>query len=141
MSTPNERGTRFFMIERGFALVFVLLIVVWLLPECGNPRPKQEERSSENLTEVKKGKAKTWLYISQDSLKFRAFPNLDSTVVARLPYGTMVEFLGERTKFRQKIMLQGQLYNEPWVRIRLAEGTNGWIYAGGARFYPLEANE
>lgn len=141
MTQPNERTTRFSVIERTFALVFCLFILMWILPECGNPNQSDTSGTRESSTKVDKKKTKTWLYISQDSLKFRNYPHLDSTVVNRLPYGTMVEFLGERTRFRQKISLNGQPYNEPWVRIRLAEGENGWIYAGGARFYPLEAND
>ena len=66
-----------------------------------------------------------------DKLRLRAQPDTKSKVVAELKEGSLLDYLFEKTDFTQKITLRGKAYDEPWYKIRTAEGIEGWVYGGG----------
>ena len=66
-----------------------------------------------------------------DKLRLRAQPDTKSKVVAELKEGSILDYLFEKTDFTQKITLRGKAYDEPWYKIRTAEGIEGWVYGGG----------
>lgn len=75
------------------------------------------------------------VYVVIDSLKMRSQPNLSGGLIMKLPRGSELIYLKEKTNFTQKITLNGVPYNEPWVRIQTSDKKQGWVYAGGLRFY------
>ena len=68
-------------------------------------------------------------------VKIRAQPGLDGKVVGHVPKGTALSYLYVKTDKTQKITIEGQDYNEPWIKIRAPRGTEGWVYGGTVRFY------
>ncbi len=117
-------------------IVISALLAIFLFRKCassGAPKVVEEPQIEETVLE-EKGLS---LYVATDSLNMRIAPHLDSMIVARLPIKSEVTFLNERTNFRQKIAMNGVTWSEPWVKVKSSEGQQGWIYAAGVRFYPL----
>jgi hypothetical protein len=75
------------------------------------------------------------LFIWVNGLKVRTEPYLTSAIVAELALNAQVTYEGEVSPFKQKITLEGVEYDERWLKIKTADGKQGWIYGGGIRLY------
>jgi SH3-like domain-containing protein len=75
------------------------------------------------------------LFVWVNGLKVRSEPYLTSSVVAELPLNAQVNYEGEVSPFKQKITLENVEYDERWLKIKTADGKQGWIYGGGIRLY------
>jgi hypothetical protein len=75
------------------------------------------------------------LYITVKNTKLRSSPGLDGKVLGKLPLFTEVYYLNEVTPYKQQINLGKEVANEPWVRVRTARGTEGWVYGAFVNYY------
>jgi|GEM_PF-3163280 hypothetical protein len=75
------------------------------------------------------------LFIWADGLKVRSEPYLTSSIVVELRLNAEVTYEGEVSPFKQKITLDNVDYDERWLKIKTADGKQGWIYGGGIRLY------
>jgi hypothetical protein len=75
------------------------------------------------------------LFIWVNGLKVRTEPYLTSSIVTELSLNAQVTYEGEISPFKQKITLEGVEYDERWLKIKTADGKQGWIYGGGIRLY------
>ena len=75
------------------------------------------------------------LYVHVDSLKVRIAPHLDSAIVTKIPLGQSIEYLNERTEFKQQINMNNIVHNEPWIKVKTKKGQVGWVYRAGVEFY------
>lgn len=79
------------------------------------------------------------IYASIDKLRLRQSPDLDAQTVHRLTLGEPVIYLNQRTTFTTAVQMQGQVFQQPWLRIKTIDSLEGWAYAGGLSIYkPLE---
>lgn len=74
-----------------------------------------------------------------DNLRLRDQPGKDGKELARLPLGAKVFDTGEVSEFTTPLKLRGVSFDEPWIKIKTAQGLSGWIYGGGLSF-SLEAD-
>lgn len=74
-----------------------------------------------------------------DNLRLRDQPGKDGKELARLSIGTKVYDTGEVSEFTTPLKLRGVNFDEPWIKIKTAQGISGWIYGGGLSFN-LEAD-
>ena len=120
--------------ESSIAIVLILIILIWAYKTCqpDNPVDKPEVENIETSTADF-----PVIFISVDSLNMRSGASLDSMVVSKLRLGEPILYLNEKTDFRQRINFEGAVRNAPWVKVRTRTGEEGWIYAAGARFYPV----
>ena len=122
--------------------IMAVIFVLWSFKQCHTETPrntiKKPKREKKREKPSENNEKSATLYVTVDSLKLRTAPNLDSTIIMRLPRKQTVEFYGLRTSFRQKININNSLKNEPWVYIRTASGREGWVYAGGLTFYNIK---
>lgn len=75
------------------------------------------------------------LYSHLDQFRVRLDPDRDSRQIGTLKEGEAVTFFGKRSKSTEKISLRGVNYEEPWLKVKMNNGMNGWVYAGGLKFY------
>lgn len=75
------------------------------------------------------------LFVWVNGLKVRSEPYLTSSIVTELGLNAQVTYEGEVSPFKQKITLEGVEYDERWLKIKTADGKQGWIYGGGIRLY------
>lgn len=75
------------------------------------------------------------LFVWVNGLKVRSEASLTSSIVVELPLNAQVTYEGEVSAFKQKITLEGVEYDERWLKIKTADGKQGWVYGGGIRPY------
>jgi hypothetical protein len=76
------------------------------------------------------------LYVTIENLNLRTQPNVSGKLLGRLQLYEPVTFLNEVTETTQQVTLaNGEVTNEPWIKIRTQKGVNGWVYGAGINFY------
>lgn len=161
----NKRGTSLPKSEVWIVLAFVLSFLAWGMTRCDfgirDILPTKETVKVENdtsnigstnnantLNDARRETIHvTELYITIDSFNFRTVPKLDGSVIKKLRLSEKVVYLNEITNFEQKIFVNQNWENEPWVKVRTIEGDDGWVYGAGVSYYdeahkkPIESNE
>lgn len=77
----------------------------------------------------------TTLYSTIDGLNVRVRPELGAPIIGRLTLYQPVTFMNEVTDSLYQIDLGDITPTEPWVKIRLKDGKQGWVYGAGVRYY------
>ncbi len=80
----------------------------------------------------------TPLYSTINGLNVRSGPSLKNGVITRLPLYAEVIFTGEVTDSLYSIDLGEITPTAPWVKIRLADGKEGWVYGAGVSYYKFQ---
>ena len=80
----------------------------------------------------------TPLYSTINGLNVRSGPSLKNGVLARLPLYEEVFFTGEVTDSLYTIDLGEIEPTAPWVKIRMADGKEGWVYGPGVSYYKFQ---
>jgi hypothetical protein len=76
------------------------------------------------------------LYVTIENLNLRTQPNVSGKLLGRLHLYEPVTFLSEVTETTQQVTLaNGEVTNEPWIKIRTQKGVSGWVYGAGISFY------
>ena len=111
-----------------------LAIWVILLWACGNgapPAPGPAPASTDQQLAPVLDDAPARLRVDLPSYRLRDAPRADAATLDLLNRGTELTFTGETSPNAEVIALRGVRYNEPWLRVRTATGTEGWVYGGG----------
>ena len=77
----------------------------------------------------------TTLYSTIDGLNVRVQPKLGAPIIGRLSLYEPVTYMNEVTDSLYTINLGEVEPTEPWVKIRLESGKQGWVYGAGVSFY------
>lgn len=88
--------------------------------ETATDEPEQQQDYQANETLI------AWV----DLLNVRAEPNTSGRIVASLRENAIVTYTGERTNELHKIELRGTTFEAPWLKIRTADGKEGWVFGG-----------
>ncbi|MEM9916651.1 MAG: SH3 domain-containing protein [Bacteroidota bacterium] len=75
------------------------------------------------------------IYAWVEKLRLRAEPDTRGDILAELKEGEQLTYLNEKTPATEKVSLRGQIYDEPWLKVRNQSGITGWVYGGGVKFY------
>ncbi|MCX7743068.1 MAG: SH3 domain-containing protein [Flavobacteriales bacterium] len=115
-----------------FFMSWVFTIICWLviLTSCG----KKLENSHIQLNQadsLKQESEEIIYYVWVDNLRVRKKPGKDGEVIRELKNMEKLIYLNEKSDFTEEVILRGQLYNEPWLKVKLPEGKIGWVYGGG----------
>ncbi|MEO0899621.1 MAG: WG repeat-containing protein [Bacteroidota bacterium] len=101
-------------------------------------RHRANEQSSTNLppinTEILSSGESLISWV--DKLNVRAIPQTSGEVIYQLKGGEKARYLGEKTTEKINIRLRGQEFYEPWLKIQLDNGKEGWVFAGAVRIAP-----
>ncbi|MFT6000083.1 MAG: hypothetical protein ACI81P_002543 [Neolewinella sp.] len=80
----------------------------------------------------------TALYSTIDGLNVRSGPSMKRGVVTRLKLYEEVFFTGEVTDSLYSIDLGDITPTAPWVKIRMEDGKEGWVYGAGVSYYKFQ---
>lgn len=81
------------------------------------------------------------LEVILNKVRIRDKAGLDGEELEQLKKGTKVTFMGEISDFTDKIKLRGIEHDDPWLKIQIREGQEGWIYGGAVKFKSDEAGK
>ncbi|TXB61605.1 SH3 domain-containing protein [Phaeodactylibacter luteus] len=104
-----------------------------LIPEY-QPKDTLLAREAESPT-APPGEAYTPLYVVTPALNLRTGPGLKYKVLERLALHDEVAFLNEVTDTTQLIDLGDIIAEEPWVKVRSANGKEGWVFGACVDYY------
>ena len=91
-----------------------------------NCKPKEEEPTIEEDFIV--------LTIIQDNLSLFDKAGEEGNLILQIPLDTDVSYLNEISDFTTELTFKNIALNDPWLKVRLADGQEGWLYAGGVKF-------
>lgn len=97
---------------------------------------QKEQKISETNQDIH-----THFITNVDDARLRTAPSLDATASISLPRGTELLAMGEVSDTTMQLKLRGITFDEPWLRVRTKEGTEGWIYGGMLSFAMEESSE
>lgn len=80
----------------------------------------------------------TPLYSTINGLNVRTGPNIKNNKVARLNLYEEVAFAGEVTDSLYTIDLGEVSPTAPWVKVKLKDGKEGWVFGAGVSYYKFE---
>ncbi|TXF88710.1 SH3 domain-containing protein [Neolewinella aurantiaca] len=80
----------------------------------------------------------TTLYSTINGLNVRSGPSLKNGKIARLGLYDEVEFAGEVTDSLYTIDLGEVSPTAPWVKVKLKDGKEGWVFGAGVSYYKYQ---
>ncbi len=122
---------------------YLLPLFLLLLFACKTETPDSnnesdlENVSTEKIDKLNKQKKPTKMTVGLESLRLRASPGEDGKQVAYLDKGAILYETGEVSDFTTRIKLRGIWFDEPWIKVKTEDGTEGWVY-GGAVVFDME---
>jgi len=75
----------------------------------------------------------TRMVVALDTVRLRALPGTDQPTVLELQKGTELETTGGISPLKTSLSIRGVQREEPWVEVKTADGTQGWIFGGGVK--------
>ena len=76
------------------------------------------------------------MYTQLEEVVLRGKPNTEAKQLGKIKgINTPVTYLNVRSEATQKITINGITTDEPWLKVRTARGTVGWVYGGLVRSY------
>ncbi|MBX2871731.1 MAG: SH3 domain-containing protein [Saprospiraceae bacterium] len=117
-------------------LLLVIMTIACNSNTAGTSDPTQDE-NAEPATDTEEQasdyQANETLIAWVDLLNVRTEPNTDSKIVVSLRENAEVTYTGERTDELQTIELRATPFEEPWLKIRTADGKEGWVFGGAVQ--------
>jgi len=115
---------------------FFIILLTFTLFSCGEDKPETPPTKTSDTPIIKTPpKPKTVKLISTiDHLRLRDSAGKDGKIIDNLPSGETLIYSGEKSDFTTAVKLRGYSYNDPWLKIKTANGKEGWIYGGGVKF-------
>ncbi len=114
-------------------IIFMLTIFTFSLISCTTEKENHESSKKIEGTDALHSKqpsfksVKMWRAIVED-LRVREKPELNGKVITKVPYGTLMDDLNDKTTFETEVELQGEKKKAPWVKIRTRQGQEGWVH-------------
>lgn len=71
------------------------------------------------------------LSVSIKMLSLRAEPNEKSQEISSLNQGASLQDLDEVSQHEAQIVIGGQLFQSPWIKVKSSNGKEGWVLASG----------
>jgi serine/threonine-protein kinase len=86
-----------------------------------SPMPVSGTQETSNYTSIT---------ITADELRVRAEPGMNSKIVDGVNSGDVVQFMGEKTSWKDSIEINKKVRDEPWLKVITPRGITGWVYGG-----------
>lgn len=74
------------------------------------------------------------LVTTTDDVRIRSKAGENGKEIKRVSKSTSLYYLNEISDFTTKVTIQGIKFNDPWLKVQLGDGTQGWVYAGYIKF-------
>ncbi len=113
----------------------IVLFGLAVLAGCNKGSGGGAQMTTTAALDYKNGQA---LYAWVDALRVRAQPDPELASVANVNTGDKVTYLGETSANTATFELRGKEITGPFLKVKLADGTVGWVFAGGLQPNPPE---
>ena len=110
---------------------YIFLLGLFFLLACQTDQTPPEQTTATPSIPMP---SSTILTVALENLRLRNAPGVDSDVIAELKQGTKLYDLKEASDFTTAIKLRGTQFDEPWLKVKVADGTTGWIYGAPIGF-------
>ncbi len=114
------------MTKKEYAFIVLLVLLVF---SCKNNTSDNSDKAAKVLPQD----TLTRMVVNLEIINLRAEPGTDQPVVAELKHGTELETTGAISPVNTSQMINGMRREEPWVEVKTADGTQGWIFGGGVK--------
>ena len=74
------------------------------------------------------------IYVWVDKLRLRQNADTRSEILQELDEGEAILYLNEKSNFTEKINLRGEIFDEPWLKVKTSENITGWVYGGAIKY-------
>lgn len=115
-----------------------LFICLGLLISCGGKSKSPDENTGKDS--LSQGSQADTLYVWVENLRARKEPGANAEVIMELKAGTVLIDLKEKSSFKDKVTLRGKSYEEPWLKVKLPNGSTGWVFGGAVTSQMEEAD-
>lgn len=95
-------------------------------PKAARPSLNEQAARTEGLTR---------LYVTLDNLNVRKTPTKNGALVTRLKLYDEVFFLNEKSPEKETVNLGKETVSDHWVKIRTANGKEGWVFGAGVHYF------
>lgn len=126
---------------------FSLLLIAVFVISCESDKKENEPKSDnekqtqqaeettplEVVSETKDFKNDDVVYTWVDNLNIRDAANTKGKVVTKVSDKQPLVFTGERSDKAETIVLRGVAYYEPWLKIKVDENNEGWVFGGAVK--------
>ncbi|MEO1516002.1 MAG: SH3 domain-containing protein [Bacteroidota bacterium] len=121
-------------------IILTFLFAVYSCKDTNSTTNQQPASPSSNETVTSASPAEEdseviTIYAWVEKLRLRSEPNTRGDILAELKEGDELSYLNEKTPTTEKVSLRGQIYDEPWLKVRNKDNIIGWVYGGGVKFY------
>lgn len=113
-----------------------LIFVIFFIYACSNDnKTEPNDSKKEQVIEVAPAKKSVKLFATMDHLRVRDTPDLSGETVYMLSDQEEMEFLEVQDNVENiSVNLRGFPYKDPWIKVKMSDGTKGWVYGGGVRY-------
>lgn len=129
----KKREKLFVPMRKCYFITFLTLILLSCKEKQSTTAPvlsANQTKPEVKIITVEPALATAWV----DQLRVRSLPKFDSRVLRELSEGDTLFYLNEKTLEKTKLTLRDRTFNQPWLKVRLDNGQEGWVYGGGIRF-------
>lgn len=90
-------------------------------------------QTSENSASSSIYSTKKTVYAWVDRLNVRNKPGTKGKSIASVREADSLEYSGEHSDFEETIVLRGVAYTEPWLKVRIPNDKEGWVFGGAVK--------
>jgi Bacterial SH3 domain len=105
----------------------LMLCSLWA---CGGKQQANGAADTTATAPAPEAPKERWMVLKYDDMRLRDAPSKAGAVLATYKEGTQVLDLGERSDNEEVVELRGEQIKAKWMKVRGADGKEGWIFGG-----------
>ncbi len=115
--------------KQPLTLLLFLSIILSQACQSGNTDSQAADATAQN---AENAEPDTYI-VTVENLRLRETPSLKGKVITTIKEGAELTYLKERSEHKDTATLRGVKYEEPWYKVKTAEGKTGWAFGGAIR--------
>lgn len=101
-----------------------LIILGFAAASCGKKGTGNNQNNTTDSTQIQE------LFVWVENARVRKTPDLNGEVITEIKGGEKIILTGEQSDTKIKVKLRGVDFEDVWVKVKLSEGNEGWIFKG-----------
>src|SRR5687767_4624093 len=104
---------------------YLLLVVLgFAIMSCGKKNTGSNQNNQIDSTQTQE------LFVWVENARVRKTPDLNGEVITEIHGGEKIILTGEQSDTKIKVKLRGVDFEDVWVKVKLSDGNEGWIFKG-----------
>src|SRR5688572_23144837 len=91
---------------------------------CGKKNTGSNQNNQVDSTQTQE------LFVWVENARVRKTPDLNGEVITEIKGGEKIILTGEQSDSKIKVKLRGVDFEDVWVKVKLTDGGEGWIFKG-----------